>query len=165
MKTLLVVRHAKSSWDSPGMADFDRPLNGRGKKDAPEMARRLLRLKINIDVFVSSPANRAKSTASYFITEYGRKEKEIVLVPALYHALTETFYQTVAGIDNQFSSAALFSHNPGITDFVNTLTQVNIDNMPTCGVFAVTIKMDHWSEFARAPKELLLFDYPKSGVD
>jgi len=77
MKTLLIVRHAKSSWDNAALNDIDRPLNLRGKHDAPVMAKRLIRAGVKIDLFVSSPAKRARHTAGIFIHEFGRKEKEI----------------------------------------------------------------------------------------
>jgi phosphohistidine phosphatase len=162
MKTLLIIRHAKSSWDIGSLSDFERPLNDRGKKDAPEMAKRLLDKKILIDVFISSPAKRAKKTAEFFCSVYNRKEEDIVFISALYHASTAIFYETIEEINNTFTSVALFSHNPGITTFVNELVQsVNIDNMPTCGIFAIKIDSDNWKDFRKSKKELLFFDYPK----
>ena len=141
--------------------DFERPLNERGKKEAPEMANRLIRNKIIIDHFVSSPARRAKKTARLFIKEYGRSENEILFVPELYHAAVQTFIKVVSELNDNYRSVAIFSHNPGITEFVNTLTPVQIDNMPTCGVFAVNADVNSWNEFATATKELLFFNYPK----
>ena len=85
MKILLLVRHAKSSWDTPGINDFDRPLNERGKKDAPEMAKRIAE-KITIDHFVSSPAKRARRTAKYFAEAFDQKKEDIKLVDELYAA-------------------------------------------------------------------------------
>src|SRR4051794_9695084 len=76
MKTLILVRHAKSSWDQPGVSDIDRPLNERGKSDAPQMAKRLKERNIKIDLFISSPAKRAKKTAKYFAEEYDQKKDE-----------------------------------------------------------------------------------------
>ena len=163
MKSLLIIRHAKSSWDPAILNDFDRPLNDRGKKDAPEMAKRLIQKKIQIDLFVSSPAKRAKKTAELFCEEYKRKETDIIFVSALYHATVQTFYQTIENIDDAFATIALFSHNPGITSFVNELTDsVTIGNMPTCGVFAVKINIEKWKGFAKSPKEFFFFDYPKA---
>ena len=83
MKTLLIVRHAKSSWDSADISDIDRPLNDRGKRDAPAMAQRLIKAGVHIDRFVSSPARRARNTAEHFAQTYGRKEKEIRQIPKL----------------------------------------------------------------------------------
>ena len=161
MKTLLLVRHAKSSWDNLQLTDFERPLNDRGKKDAPLMADKTKERKIVIDRFISSPAKRAKKTASIFMEEYGLKEKDLVLLPSLYEASVKNFYDAVENISDKDDVVALFSHNPGITDFVNTLTEENIDNMPTCGIFAITIKIRKWKDFKKTEKEFLFFDYPK----
>ena len=161
-KTLLLVRHAKSSWDDVSLPDFDRPLNSRGKKDAPKMAKRLLDKKIKIDAFISSPAKRAKKTAEFFIEEFDRDEKEIILVSALYHAAIDDFYQTINDADNKFDNIALFSHNPGITAFANEIApKVELDNMPTCSVFAVRMDIKNWNEFKDVEKEFWFFDYPK----
>jgi phosphohistidine phosphatase len=161
MKTLLIIRHAKSSWADPGQTDIERPLNDRGKKDAPEMAARLKDQKIKIDLFVSSPAKRAHKTAKFFAEEFDIPKDEILIVKELYEAAATAFYKAVAHFQDKHKTIALFSHNPGITDFVNTLTNVKIDNMPTCAVFAVSIPGDSWSAFKEAEKNFLFFDYPK----
>jgi phosphohistidine phosphatase len=161
-KILLIVRHAKSSWDITSLNDFERPLNDRGKKDAPTMARRLLDKKIMVDAFVSSPAKRAKKTAELFCSAYGKPEDQITFISKLYHAPAEVFYEVIEDLDDSFSKVAIFSHNPGITDFVNTLIEsVHIDNLPTCGVFAIQVQTQKWRDFKKAKKELLFFDYPK----
>lgn len=162
-KTLILVRHAKSSWDNLTLTDFDRPLNERGKTDAPMMAKRLKDKKIQIDAFISSPAKRAKKTAEFFIREFSGKEKEIILVPALYHASVEVFYQTISNVENTFNSIAVFSHNSGITAFANELTeQIKLDNMPTCSIFAVKCDIRSWKDFKDSKKQFWFFDYPKN---
>lgn len=163
-KTLLIVRHAKSSWDIGSLNDFERPLNDRGKKDAPIMAKRLLDKQITIDAFVSSPAKRAKKTAELFCEVYGKPDDQIVFISKLYHAPLEVFYEVIEELEETLSKVAIFSHNPGITDFVNSLVDaVHIDNMPTCGVFAIQAQAGKWKDFKKAKKELLFFDYPKLG--
>jgi phosphohistidine phosphatase len=161
-KTLILVRHAKSSWDDVSLPDFERPLNHRGKKDAPKMAG-LLKDRIDkIDAFISSPAKRAKKTAEFFIEEFNRDEKEIIFEPALYHASIDDFYKTILTADNNFKSIALFSHNPGISAFASEIVDnARLDDMPTCSIFAVKININNWSEFKDATKEFLFFDYPK----
>ena len=162
VKTLLVVRHAKSSWDIGSMNDFERPLNDRGKKDAPIMARRLEDKKILIDAFVSSPAKRAKKTAELFCSVYDKPADEIIFISKLYHAPVDVFYEVVEELDDSFSKVAIFSHNPGITEFVNTLIEgVEIDNLPTCGMFAIQLQAEKWKDFKKSTKEFLFFDYPK----
>jgi phosphohistidine phosphatase len=160
MKSLLVVRHAKSSWESEGQRDFDRPLNDRGRRDAPMMADRLVTRGIIPDLLVSSPAVRAKTTAELFASRFGTTT--IFFKPELYHAPSPIFYQVAGGLDDIASTAILFSHNPGITDFVSELTSMRVDNMPTCGVFAVRAPIERWSEFRAAVKEFWFFDYPKA---
>ncbi len=162
MKTLLLVRHAKSDWGNPGLDDIDRPLNERGKRDAPVMARRLRDKKIKIDLFVSSPAKRAARTAKFFAEEFGAKKKQLVYKEELYLAPPSVFYEVVQGLDDDADTAALFSHNEGITEFANQLTPARIDNIPTCGVFALTIETDSWKGFREAKKEFAFFDYPKA---
>jgi phosphohistidine phosphatase len=161
MKTLIVIRHAKSSWADSGLSDFDRPLNDRGKRDAPEMARRILQKKINIDLFISSPAKRAKKTAQIFADELGAGPDKVVVFPELYLASSVDFITAISKSPSNTTTIAVFSHNPGITEFVNTLTDVRIDDMPTCAVFAVTVDAEDWSGFEQADKKFLFFDYPK----
>jgi phosphohistidine phosphatase len=161
LKYLFIIRHAKSDQQFFG-SDFERPLNERGKHDAPVMALSLLQQQVTIDAFISSPAKRAKKTAELFCKAYQRPEEEIIFVTALYHAPADVFYEVIQYIDDTVNNAAIFSHNPGITDFVNSLgTGTLIDNMPTCGIFAVRADIESWSAFATAKKEFLFFDYPK----
>ena len=165
MKALLLIRHAKSDWSAPSLGDFDRPLNERGKRDAPMMAQRLLEKKIKVDAFIASPAKRAKRTASIFAKEYKRGKDEIIFKEELYGAPLNVFYDVIVTVKDKFDSIAIFSHNPGITDFANSLTDTRIDNIPTCGIFAIKIKAKHWSDFKEAQKEFWFSDYPKAGQD
>lgn len=162
MKQLLIVRHAKSSWADASQSDFDRTLNERGKRDAPAMAQRLLQKQIIIDAFITSAANRAQKTAKIFAAAINSKAPFIV-TETLYLAPSETFYQLIKDIDNTFNTVAIFAHNPGITDFVNTLTTYRTDNVPTCGIFAVSSNANTWSLFAESEKQFLFYDYPKLG--
>jgi len=161
MKQLLLIRHAKSSWDDPLQNDINRPLNKRGKKDAPIMAERLLDKKIKIDAFISSPAERALSTCIYFAKAYDVKKKEIIPVDELYNAQVENFYKVISEVDNSFDTIAVFSHNPGITEFANELTDVHVDDMPTSGIFAVKADIAKWNQFTEGKKLFWFFDYPK----
>lgn len=161
MKTLLLVRHAKSSWDNINLTDFERPLNERGKHDAPLMAKKLLDKKIHIDLFVSSPAKRAKKTAEIFMQEFTTKEKKLLTVSSLYEASVDNFYDTIQSLKDKNHAVAIFAHNPGITDFINTLDCHPVYDMPTCAVFALKIKTKTWKDFKDADKEFLFFDYPK----
>ena len=161
MKTLIVVRHAKSNWANIGERDFDRGLSERGKTDAPQMAKKLLDTDIKIDAFISSTAKRARKTAKAFIEAFGKTKDDIILLDELYNAPAEKFYKIITGLKDEQQSIAIFAHNPGITDFVNSLCATRIDEMPTCGVFAVKIPVTDWQHFTEAKKEFLFFKYPK----
>lgn len=163
MKTLYVVRHAKSSWGDLTQPDFDRPLNDRGQRNAPEMAHRLLSRGISIDAFVTSTAKRAMQTSLHFISVFGRKPEELILREDLYHAPPEVYFSVVAQQDDRYNSVAIFGHNPGITSFVNELAETSIDQMPTCAVFTVQADIKHWKDFPNATKKFLFFDSPKQG--
>lgn len=164
MKTLLLIRHAKSSWNDINLKDEERPLNERGKKDAPEMAKRLKKKGIEIDLFLSSPAKRAWRTARFFAEAYDLKKEDIEVEKQLYAADIADFVKVISQLKDKHQTVALFSHNPGVTDFANTLTGVRIDNMPTCGIFAVHADISTWSDFLNAEKKFLFFDYPKNPV-
>ena len=165
MKTLLLIRHAKSSWDDPGLSDFERPLNERGKKDAPAMAERLYERGIKIDSFISSPARRARKTAEQFAKKYKKDKDDLVLKTELYMASDEAFNSVVEKLNDNMDCVAIFSHNPGITEFANGLTDARTDNIPTCGIFAISIEAKKWAKFKEAKKKFLFFDYPKALVE
>lgn len=160
MKTLFLVRHAKSVNHSTAATDFNRALNERGVKDATEMAKKLVRKDIMIDRFVSSPAIRAKMTAEIFINQYNRKPEEIQFIPDLYQASPDIFDQVVSRFDDQFSHVAIFAHNPGITDYAADLTSTRISHMPTSSVFAAAASINSWKDFSVAEKEFILFETP-----
>jgi phosphohistidine phosphatase len=164
MKTLLLIRHAKSSWDSPGANDFDRPLNERGQRNAPDMAQRLARKEIKLDLMLSSPAVRAKQTAILFAQGLGYDSNKIQYVDGLYLAGLRELLMAIGTAAPEADTIAIVGHNPGITEFANTLTSVRIDNMPTASVFAVQSDCSQWREFVHGKKEFLFFDYPKSQV-
>jgi len=162
MKTLLLIRHAKSGWDDASLSDFDRTLTERGKSDAKIMAQRIKEQSIDIDSFVSSPAKRAKKTAKIFMKELKKNVEEMLLIPDLYEASVNNFYSTIENLEDTRNVVAVFAHNPGITEFVNSLECSPVYNMPTCAVFAFKIKTDHWKDFHGAEKQFLFFDYPKN---
>ena len=162
MKTLILVRHAKSDWSHEGLSDIERPLNERGKTDAPEMASRLKKKGLKIDAFVSSPAKRAFRTARYFAKEFDVNKDDIRVESHLYGDMPSQFGEIVGALKDKDDVVAMFSHNPGITEYANSLTNVRIDNIPTCGIFAVQSNTNNWKDFERAEKLFLFFDYPKN---
>ncbi len=164
MKTLILVRHAKSSWDDISQNDFVRPLNEKGHQDAPMMAKRLLKHNIKIAALITSPAKRALSTCKYFAETFEIKKKKILQDKRLYLADYKIFFNVVNDIDDDFDAVALFSHNSGITNFANLLSKTKIDNMPTCGIFAVESDIKHWADFCESANRFLFFDYPKNAI-
>ena len=160
MKILLLIRHAKSSWNDTSFRDIDRPLNARGKQDASDMGKRLKHKKITIDLFVASPAKRAKKTAILFMNELGAKEDELVLIDELYEAHIENYENVIKNLPDKKDTIALFAHNPGITDFINSLDIAPLPDIPTCGIDAIEVDTNHWSDFKNSKKDFLFFDYP-----
>src|SRR4030095_1439314 len=116
------------------------------------MAERLSDKRIKINAFLSSPAKRALDTCIYFAKEFDVKKKEIIQVDGLYNPQIENFYKVISEVDNSYDIIALFSHNPGITEFANELTSVHIDDMPTCSIFAVKVDIKNWDEFTEGEK-------------
>lgn len=165
MKQLIIVRHAKSDWDDFSLKDFDRPLNHRGHKNAPEMVERLALKGIKPDTIVSSPALRAITTAKYFASGWSLNANRLTTNANIYEASTKTLLNVINGLDDQFSSIALFGHNPGLTDLLNYLTDEYIANMPTCGVAIIEFPFDEWKLISADTGKLVLFDFPKSGLD
>ena len=162
MKTLILVRHAKSDWSNEATTDIDRPLNDRGKKDAPEMAKRLRKKGLKIDTLISSPAKRAFRTARFFAEGFDVKKDDIRVEKSLYGAMPNQFEEVVASLTDKEDTVILFSHNPGITEYANTLCEVRTDNIPTCGMFAVQAAVESWQAFTKADKKFLFYDYPKN---
>jgi phosphohistidine phosphatase len=163
MKTLLVVRHAKSSWSALGQADFDRPLNDRGHRDAPVMAQRMKARGLNPQMLITSTANRAKTTCKYFSEVFSSPAIQTLELNQLYHAPKHVFFEVLSSQPDEVACIFIFAHNPGITDFVNALTKnVALDNMPTCSCFAVRSFAESWRDITPENTELFFFDYPKN---
>jgi len=162
VKRLLIIRHAKSSWDNPDLTDFDRPLNKRGKRDLPDMAERLKNLDIPIDLFVSSPAKRAFLTAIGHAKAFGIKPEQIRQDQQIYHASSNTLRRVVSETNDRFTTIALFGHNPGLTDLINDLCDADLWNLPTCSVFGIAFDISSWSEILQASGRQFHYDFPKS---
>jgi len=162
MKTLTLVRHAKSSWNHPGLADFKRPLSKRGERDAPTMGSRLAAQHIRPQIIVSSPAARALTTAQVIASALGSQPAEIITDDRIFHAYSEQLLNVIRDFDAPLRHIMLVGHNPGLTDLVEQLTQAGISNIPTCGIVILGFSIDHWSEVSDCAGEMLLFDYPKN---
>ncbi len=161
-KTLFLVRHAKSGWKDSGMPDFDRPLNERGLRNAPMMGKVLHARGIRPELWVSSPAKRAYSTATLIAEAMDIPVADIEKVSRLYEASVQDWLDTLCALDNRQHSAILFGHNPGITDFSNYLSNGAISHFPTCGIAEITFDTDNWQEISKDSGTLRSFDFPKN---
>jgi phosphohistidine phosphatase len=167
VKTLFIIRHAKSSWDASNVDDFERPLNDRGKRDAPRMGKRFKEKDIHPTLMLSSPAKRALSTAKRIAKVLKYENNDIKTDRRLYHADEETMLTVVRELKDNQDVVMIFGHNPGLTEFVNSLFdgQLDIDNVPTCGVVAFQFDSNSWKDVDWGKGKLLFFDYPKSKED
>lgn len=161
MLSLYLIRHAKSSWADPGMNDFDRPLNDRGKKNAPFMGKQLKKRGEHADLMVSSTANRAISTARLIAHELDYSLNKIKQNDALYHASVATWLKEVNGLPDEKKTVMVFGHNDGITAFANYLTDEGIGNIPTCGIVKIDFDFDTWKMVSKGTGTMDYFDYPK----
>lgn len=162
-KTLTIVRHAKSSWKDANLSDRERPLNQRGRRDAPVMGRRIDEAGIRPSLIITSPAVRAFETAKIVALQINYPYEFLQRERELYLASLDTLIEIVSAQDETFNNLMLFGHNPGLTDFVNYLVPNLTDNLPTAGVVSVSFDADSWSLRERPEVELLLHDWPKKG--
>jgi len=165
MKRLLLCRHAKSSWKDPDLHDIDRPLNKRGKRNAPEMGRRLADRGIRPDLVIASPARRALNTAGLLARELGFRRKKITVRKEVYEATADGLIDLLRGLDDDAGLVMLVGHNPEITDLANTLGGLDIDNVPTCGIVALDFQAGSWRDVGRRTAALAFFDYPRRGEE
>jgi phosphohistidine phosphatase len=161
MKKLCIVRHAKSSWDDPGLLDLERPLNKRGKRDAPFMGERLKKYKVKPDLIISSPAKRAMKTAKIIASKINYPVKKITTADIIYNGSSFDLLSLIRNTDEAISEVMLFGHNPEITALVNYLSEKRILNVPTCGFLCVEFNIDSWKEVSDKNGNVLFFDYPK----
>ena len=159
MKNLLLVRHAKSSWDYPHLNDYDRPLNDRGKRDAPKMAQWLSLQEIKSDLILSSGAKRAKDTGLAF-QAYSNKTLEIE--DRLYHASRSQLLNIIKQTNDKFEYLLIVSHNPGLNDLADYLLSGFTENIPTTGIVSLKLDIKKWSEASRKNASLHFFQYPKN---
>jgi len=160
-KTLYLVRHAKSSWADMHLGDFDRPLNKRGLRDAPEMGRRLRQRGVNPEIILCSPAQRTRETAELLIREFGGTMEAVQFDDRIYEASPETLLELICTLPDSCSSAMLIGHNPSIGYLVHQLSDTGIERMPTCAVATLQLQSHAWNDFGRDSVRLLNFDSPK----
>jgi phosphohistidine phosphatase len=161
MKTLTLVRHAKSSWRDTSLSDRQRPLNKRGERDAPKMGKRNAEHGIRPSLIISSPATRAWSTAKVVAAKISYPVEFLQREDGLYLASLDEILDVIVAQDNGFNHLMVVGHNPGMTDVANFLSPGLTHNLPTAGVVSVQIEQDDWNLYERPKTELLVYDYPK----
>ncbi|MBE2226014.1 MAG: histidine phosphatase family protein [Ignavibacteria bacterium] len=161
MINLFLCRHAKSSWADTGLRDIERPLNERGKFDAPLMGEILKNKQESADLILSSPAKRAFKTAKIIAEKIGYDLNDIEIEDDLYMAGTNDFLNVLEKINSKNKNIMLFSHNFGITDFANYISNSKIANIPTCGIVKINFSFSDWKKIKNNKGTLQYFIYPK----
>ena len=161
MKNLLLMRHSKSSWKNPDLNDFDRPLNKRGKSDAPMMGQRLCAINANPDLIITSPAKRAKRTATIIAVQVGFPNERIMENETIYMADVTELLSVIRNIDDAFNRVIFIGHNPDLTMLARILSNSQVDNIPTSGVISISFQIDSWQDVAQGNGKVVFFDYPK----
>lgn len=161
MKTLYLVRHAKSDQGIEGIEDIDRPLNTRGYRDAHSISNAMKEKKLLPDLIIVSPAIRAFSTALIFCGNFNFNPDNIIIKTDLYNSSVKNYLQVITKVDDHFSSIMLFGHNPVISNLANRLTSEVAENIPPCSIVAIKSKCKHWDNFDESECELLFYDFPK----
>ena len=159
MKTLLLLRHAKSSWDDPSLADFDRPLNKRGTKAAPKMGALMRQRKIRPDLILSSPAARAKQTIELFCEAAGLSDV-VKYEAGIYEATPQRLLEIISGLDDQVNNAMLVGHNPGFEELLTLLTG-QTHRMPTAALARIELDINKWREASPGRGNLAWLVTPK----
>ena len=162
MKTLYLLRHAKSSWSFDELSDQERPLNDRGRDDAPLMGQALAKRRICPDIIVSSPAVRAMSTALLVAREMQFSHEKITVEPGIYGADADDLLAIIKGLPDAAGSALLVGHNPTITEVANALSPSSLNEMPTAAVVCLRFSCDRWEEVGKANAEFYFYDYPRN---
>ena len=160
MKTLFLIRHAKSSWDDPALADKDRPLNDRGKRDAPKVGERLAKAGAKPDLILSSPAKRALTTAKIIARKLGYKRKNIVVDDRLYAVESEVLLDVIRRLDDEADCVMLFGHDPELTELAHRLSS-KISHLPTCAVAEFTFDVKSWKRIGEVSPSTVAVGYPR----
>ena len=160
MKKLILARHAKSSWEY-AIADIDRPLNNRGLHDAPVMADYLKSQNVVIDIIISSPALRARTTAQYYVDKLQASDQQLQIDDSIYEAHEQDLLKIINELDNDICSVMLVGHNPTFTFLANILANEHIVNMPTCSSVTISFDVSDWQQVKVGGGIMERFDYPK----
>jgi phosphohistidine phosphatase len=160
-KTLILVRHAKSSWADPHLTDHDRPLNKRGIEDAPKMVRRLAKRGERPDAVVTSSALRALETAKVFASKLEIAESAFVVEPKIYGAGADELVELIRSFAEGLGNVLVVGHNPTLSELCHRLTGEEVGELSTCSVVTLRVPSGTWENVGRAKLELVDLDYPK----
>ncbi|OCL85012.1 SixA phosphatase family protein [Arcobacter porcinus] len=160
MKELILIRHAKSSWKDINLDDFLRPLNKRGEKDAPFMAKKLKSLISSPDLIISSPSTRTKLTLKSFTDEFKYKN-DLIFEQDIYEAPLENILSVLKNIEDKKQSIFFIGHNPGFNFLADYLLGGFSENIPTSGILKLTLDIEKWSDLKENCASLEFFIYPK----
>ena len=161
-KTLYLVRHAKSSWSDPSLSDRDRPLNKRGRRNAPDMGDRLVARGHRPDLIISSPAKRAFTTAKIIARKLDYAKSGIVMDESMYFAGVGGMVKMLERVDYGYQKVMIVGHNPAMTSLMNSLSGSDVYNMPTCAIAIIGYDMASWSDLSSEDGSLLEYDFPKN---
>ncbi len=161
MKRLIFLRHAKSSWEHPGLADFERPLNERGRTEAPIMAKMFREYKLKPELIISSFANRAAATAIIVAEGIGYPKENIIFEGLIYFGHSDDIISHLAGESNSLSSIMVVGHNPELTICVNKICNEGVDDIPTCGLVVLEADINKWDETDTTNWKLIMSDSAK----
>ncbi|MBX7162066.1 MAG: histidine phosphatase family protein [Saprospiraceae bacterium] len=146
-KEIFFIRHAKSDWSEPGMRDFERPLNGRGNKDASSIGE-FLKSKIKVPYYIyCSSSQRTRETCQHFVKIWNTDSDAINFEDSLYHGSLADFKSSIRSTNDEFHHIVLIAHNPTMDELVRMLTKYAIYDMPTCGVIQTTYRLNSWRDF------------------
>lgn len=160
MKTLFLVRHAKSSWAAPALPDKSRPLSARGERAAPKMGKRLAKRDVKPDLILSSSARRALTTAEIIAKKLNYKRKHIVVDDRLYGGAADTLLEVIHELSDKLDRVMLIGHNPELTELAHRLAS-KITHMPTCAVAEFGFDAKSWSNIGEVKATKVALDYPK----
>lgn len=165
MKTVYYIRHAKSSWTNAGVQDIDRPLNDRGLRDAPLMAKQLHKLADNVCGMISSPAQRARDTADFFITEFNISKEHVLFDQQLYHPSPDYLLDCLYQLPDQWNTLFVITHNPAITMFIADHASEYVDNISTCGIAKTVFLVNSWQEVGKVSPHVEFVIKPKMYIN
>ena len=164
-RILYIARHAKSSWKDTDLFDYERPLNKRGKKDAPKIGKILYSKGVLPDLIISSPAKRARKTARLLAKKINYPKENIVEEKAIYEASISDLLNIIEQFNDSLQKVMIVGHNPSFTALANYLSPKYFDNIPTIGVVAISFPCSSWKEIERNSGKVIFYEYPKKYKD